>query len=279
VAEQVGAPFVVVPRRLLSGLLAAALPDGTIRWGHPVSDPDELGADAVVIADGAHSRLRSALFPDHPGLRGSGEIAARAIAPRPAMPLACGELLDHRTGRRFGCMPMTDDAVYWYATWRGPAPDDPEARKRWLHDDRADWHPSVTALIAATDPAGIHVVETAQLVRPLPAFAVGRVALLGDAAHAMTPDLGQGACQAFEDAVALAAALDADVATSLARYDALRRPRTSALQRQCRQMHQLLTLRGQAGRFRDTALRRVPTRFATRALAAQLGFTPPSALH
>jgi 2-polyprenyl-6-methoxyphenol hydroxylase-like FAD-dependent oxidoreductase len=279
VAEQVGAPFVVVPRRWLSGLLAAALPDGTIRWGHPVSDPDELGADAVVIADGAHSRLRSALFPDHPGLRGSGEIAARAIAPRPAMPLACGELLDHRTGRRFGCMPMTDDAVYWYATWRGPAPDDPDARKRWLHDDRADWHPSVTALIAATDPAGIHVVETAQLVRPLPAFAVGRVALLGDAAHAMTPDLGQGACQAFEDAVTLASELHGEVPAALARYDALRRPRASALQRRCRQTHRMLTLRGPAGRLRDAVLRRIPGALATRALAGQLGLTPQPELH
>jgi len=125
----------------------------------------------------------------------------------------------------------------------------------------------------------MHVVETAQLARPLPALAVGRVALLGDAGHAMTPDLAQGACQAFEDAVALASVLDTDVPAALARYDALRRARTSALQRQCRQMHRVLTLRGPAGRLRDTVLRRVPTRFATRALAAQLGFTPQSVLH
>ena len=149
--------------------------------------------------------------------------------------------------------------------------------RRWLRDDRADWHPCVAPLIDAA--AEIHVVETAQLVHPLPSLAVGRVALLGDAAHAMTPDLGQGACQAFEDAVVLASVLDADVPAALARYDALRRPRTSALQRQCRQMHRVLTLRGPAGRLRDTVLRRVPTRFATRALAAQMGFTPQPVLH
>jgi len=279
VAAMVGAPFVVVPRRWLSGLLTDALPDGTIRWGHPVTRPEEHDADAVVIADGAHSRLRAALFPQHPGLRGSGEIAARAIAPRPAMPLASGELLDHRTGRRFGCMPMSDDAVYWYATWCGATPDDPEDRRRWLRDDRADWHPCVPALVEATAAADIHVVETAQLVRPLLTFAVGRVALLGDAAHAMTPDLGQGACQAFEDAVALASVLDGDAPAALARYDALRRPPTSALQRRCRQTHRVLTLRGPAGRLRDAVLRRVPTRLATRALAAQLGLTPQRALH
>jgi 2-polyprenyl-6-methoxyphenol hydroxylase-like FAD-dependent oxidoreductase len=298
VAESVGAPFAVVPRRWLNRLLADALPEGTIQWGQPVTTVAGHHADLLVVADGAHSRLRAALFPGHPGLRGSGEIAARAIVPRPAVSLACGELLDHRTGSRFGCMPMSDDAVYWYATWRGAENGDSPTRKgrlavletetrrsgatpddlrRWLRDDRADWHPCVAPLIdAATE---MHVVETAQLARPLPALAVGRVALLGDAGHAMTPDLAQGACQAFEDAVALASVLDTDVPAALARYDALRRARTSALQRQCRQMHRVLTLRGPAGRLRDTVLRRVPTRFATRALAAQMGFTPQSVLH
>jgi 2-polyprenyl-6-methoxyphenol hydroxylase-like FAD-dependent oxidoreductase len=98
----------------------------------------------------------------------------------------------------------------------------------------------------------------------------------------MTPDLGQGACQAFEDAVTLVSVLGSDVTdvpAALARYDELRRPRTSALQRQCRQMHRVLTLRGPAGRLRDAALRRVPTRFATRTLATQMGFTPPVTLH
>ncbi len=279
VVATVGAPFVVVPRRWLSGLLADALPAGTIRWGQTVTGLEGHRADAIVVADGAHSRLRAALLPGHPGLRGSGEIAARAIAPRPAGPLASGELLDHRTGTRFGCMPMSDDAVYWYATWRGPAPDDPDARRRWLRDDRADWHPCVSALVEATAAADIHVVETAQLVRPLPTFAFGRVALLGDAAHAMTPDLGQGACQAFEDAVTLAAVLEEDVPAALARYDALRRPRTSALQRRCRQTHRMLTLRGPAGRLRDAVLRRVPTPLVTRALATQMGLTPQPALH
>jgi 2-polyprenyl-6-methoxyphenol hydroxylase-like FAD-dependent oxidoreductase len=290
VAEEVGAPFAVVPRRWLAGLLTDALPDGTIRWGHPVATPAGHDADLIVAADGARSRLRAALFPGHPGLRGSGEIAARAISPRPATPLACGELLDHRTGARFGCMPMSADAVYWYATWRDENANSPRRNvrltaggietRRWLRDDRADWHPCVAPLIEAA--ADIHVVETAQLVRPLPRLAVGRVALLGDAAHAMTPDLGQGACQAFEDAVTLAAVLGSDVTdvpAALARYDALRRPRTTALQRQCRQTHRLLTLRGPAGRLRDAALRRIPARYATRALAAQMGFTPPLALH
>ena len=150
----------------------------------------------------------------------------------------------------------------------------------------ADWHPTVGALLAATDPAAVHVTETVRLVRPLPAMAVGRVALLGDAAHAMTPDLGQGGCQAFEDAAALGALLSqdvrghgagpADVPTALARYDALRRPRTTALQRQARRMNRMLRLRGPAGRLRDVILRAVPGTLAAPALARQFAFDPPA---
>ena len=287
----VGAPMTVLPRPWLHQLLASALPAGCVVTGRPVGalregpdgvQVDDRRADAVVVADGAGSRLRAALFPQHPGLRGSGEHAARAVAPTVDLPLVPGELLDHRTGDRFGCMPMSDGGVYWYATWRASAPDDPRTRHRWLRERRADWHPCVAALIDATAPGSVHVVETAQLAQPLPRLAVGRIALLGDAAHAMTPDLGQGACQAFEDAVALGAVLTGatavDVPTALARYDALRRPRTSAVQRQAARMNRLLGLRGARGQARDVVMRLVPSALATRVLAGQLRFAPPPGL-
>ncbi|MCO1656021.1 FAD-dependent monooxygenase [Pseudonocardia humida] len=280
--RRTGAPAVVVPRRWLHGLLADALPAGVVRTGSRVDALAEVrdGADVVVVADGARSRLRAELFPTHPGPAGSGETAARAIAPGlPAgLSAPAGELLDHRTGDRFGCMPMLGGPVYWYCTWRATAPTDPEERKRWLLERRADWHPAVAALIGATPAGSVHVVETAQLVRPLPGLVEGRVALLGDAAHAMTPDLGQGACQAFEDAVVLADELrDASpdtAAAALRRYDARRGPRAAAMQRQARRAHRVLTLRGPGARLRDTAMRLLPAGLATRALAAQLAFDP-----
>ena len=278
-----GAPVAVMARRHLHGLLAAQLADGTVLTGRAVHDLREHSADLVVVADGARSALRATMFPEHPGIEGSGEFAARAIAPHPDVPLAPGELLDYRTGDRFGCMPMADGRAYWYATWRGaPASDDPAARLAWLRARRADWHPGVPALIGATTPQDVHVTETVRLARPLPSFAVGRVALLGDAAHAMTPDLGQGACQAFEDAVTLAAVLDgADrdaVPAALARYDAVRRPRTTALMRQARSTNRMLTLSGPAARARDLGLRLVPSALATRALGAQFAFDSTQAL-
>lgn len=286
VTARTGAPLVVVARTWLHRLLADALPPGCVRPGVTVDAGSlrEIDADAVIVADGAGSRIRAHLFPDHPGLAGSGEQAARAIAPGiPAgqTPLG-GEFLDDRTGERTGCMPMADGRVYWYATWRpavvGAAPDDPAERHRLLADRRRDWHPSLAALIDATPADTVHVTETTQLVAPLPSFAVGRIALLGDAAHAMTPDLGQGGGQAFEDAVVLGAVLAGatvdDVAGALACYSARRLPRTSQLLAAARSAHRLLGLHGYPARLRNAGMRLVPRAAATRLLARQLMFDP-----
>jgi len=293
VERRAGAPLVVVDRTWLHRLLAAALPAGAVHTGVPVDAVDDDGgrvrvagltADLLVVADGAGSRLRAALFPDHPGLQGSGECAARALVPAGTGDAATGpvpgELLDHRTGDRFGNLALADGRTYWYATWAaGTLPAEPAALLDALRTRSGDWHPTVGTLLAATDPAAVHVTETVRLAAPLPALAVGRVALLGDAGHAMTPDLAQGACQAFEDAVVLGALLAgagaADVPGLLSRYDRLRRPRTTALQRQARQMNRLLRLRGPAGRLRDTLLRAVPRAVAAPALARQFAFDAP----
>ncbi|WP_303639306.1 FAD-dependent oxidoreductase [Actinomadura madurae] len=132
----------------------------------------------------------------------------------------------------------------------------------------ADWHPAVPALIGATPPADIYVDAIARLARPLPTFAVGRIALLGDAAHAMTPDLGQGASQAFEDAAAITRHLDGAgpsmVAERLRRYDAERRPRANRLMRQSSRQSRLTSKTGATAWLRDAALRAIPSRLATR---------------
>lgn len=282
VVARTGAPFAVVPRTWLHRLLAAQLPDGVVRTATDVGDVAALDGDAVVVADGARSRTRQILFPEHPGLRASGEMAAQAIAPATPDDLVSGEFLDHRTGERTGALAMSDGRTYWYATWREPvvgaAPADPAERIAWLADRRRDWHPALAPMIAATPPAAAHVAETAQLAVPLTAFHSGRIALLGDAAHAMTPDLGQGGGQAFEDAVALYEVLTgagpADVPAALARYSALRVPRTSELLDAARSANRVLGMRGPRARLRDVAMRLVPRAAATRMLAKQLGFQP-----
>ncbi|MEN3536992.1 FAD-dependent monooxygenase [Microbispora sp. ZYX-F-249] len=110
----------------------------------------------------------------------------------------------------------------------------------------------------------------------MPSFAAGRIALLGDAAHAMSPDLGQGVSQAFEDAAALChhlghrlgGAEPADVAERLLRYDAERRLRATRMMRAAFRQSRLTSRTGIAAWLRDTSLRAVPSRLATRRLAA-----------
>ncbi len=101
-----------------------------------------------------------------------------------------------------------------------------------------------------------------ELRKPVHSYTVGPIALLGDAAHAMTPNLGQCACQALEDAVTLAAALATEptVEAALAHYDAERRPRSQAVARAARQagrMGQQLS-HPLAVALRNTAMRLAP---------------------
>jgi 2-polyprenyl-6-methoxyphenol hydroxylase-like FAD-dependent oxidoreductase len=137
----------------------------------------------------------------------------------------------------------------------------------------------VAEVVDATDPGDVLRHDIFDL-RPRPArFVRGRLLLLGDAAHAMTPDLGQGACQAFEDAVVLGEELTGatDAAAALARYSARRAPRVAALQQAARRANRMLTLHGPRAAVRDALLRGVPTALATRALVTQLHFDPAPA--
>ncbi|MEU6743976.1 FAD-dependent oxidoreductase [Streptosporangium sandarakinum] len=287
--EVVGTPA-MIERAELHRALRAPLPPGLVRTATPVErlESDSTGvtvisggnpvarADAVIAADGMGSRLRAQLFPGHPGLRRTGRMDLRGMLPRPpgmAPDLLVSQLVDRRNGAMFGLFPVGEDRLYWFtdSLLNGTPPDADEARRRML-SLMADWHPLVPALIEATPPAAIHVDPIARLAEPLPSFAVGRIALLGDAAHAMSPDLGQGASQAFEDAAALTRHLTGgepdDVTRRLLRYDAERRPGANRIMRGAHRQSRLTSQTGVTAWLRDMLLRAVPSRLATRQLAA-----------
>ncbi|WP_412543170.1 FAD-dependent monooxygenase [Longispora sp. K20-0274] len=276
-AARLGERMVAVPRPALHQMLADALgPNVTVRTGVTVESPPE--GELVIGADGIGSVVRAALAP-RVRVNDVGQVAWRALVPtsRVDADVPFAETLGD--GLRFGSAPLGSHGVYWYATApAGLVVGGPADQLRRLRDLFADWHRPVPQLLAATDAAELLVHPIAELAS-VPAMAHGRTALLGDAAHAMTPNLGQGACQALEDAVTLAAlaADGADVPAALARYDALRRPRTAAVLARARRLGSLVQARGPlAHRLRDLLLAATPDR-ATEAAAVRLAdWRPPA---
>ncbi|MCP2169878.1 FAD-dependent monooxygenase [Goodfellowiella coeruleoviolacea] len=282
--------WALIHRADLLDLLLAALPAEALRPGVEVRQVGADGtvvhtqgtatADLVVAADGLHSVTRRSLWPQAPGPRYAGYVTWRFIAPpRPVE----GSVESWGRGERFGYAPLPDGRVYCYVMAnapRGAGGGLAELRRRF-----AGWHNPIPALLDAVAAEhagpGQHPDEHAVLrhdtheLPDLDSYVSGRVALLGDAAHAMTPNLGQGAGQALEDAVVLGKAVaSADVTAALAAYDRSRRPRT---QRVVRRSHQLGVLAHQEsavlGTARNTALRMTPPSVYTRSLGSVLSWT------
>ncbi|MEV6241285.1 FAD-dependent monooxygenase [Lentzea sp. NPDC051838] len=205
--------IVAMHRADLHGVLLRALPSEILFNNVEVTSVEELDADLVVAADGINSRLRGELLPDAPGPVYAGATAWRGVAPGP-FDLPISQTLG--PGGEAGILPLGDGRVCWYVSTMAPANADLDP-----HELFADWHDPIPEFLATSPEILRHDIYELPL---LPTFVSGRVALLGDAAHAMVPYLGQGACMALEDAVTLAS-VDGD----LVRYDALRRPRAQTL--------------------------------------------------
>jgi 2-polyprenyl-6-methoxyphenol hydroxylase-like FAD-dependent oxidoreductase len=181
-------------------------------------------------------------------------------------------------GTEFGVMPLIDGRTYWYAAANAAEaqrnPDElGELRRRF-----GTWHEPIPAALAHTPPGAVLRHDIYWLPK-LDCYHRGSVVLLGDAAHAMTPNLGQGGGQALEDAIVLAASLrrTRDVAMGLGSYDRQRRARTQAMSlaatRQLRLGQQLRNPIAVA--VRNTAVALTPDRIALLALARYGKWSPP----
>lgn len=240
------------------------------------ADGESIRADVVVAADGLRSPIRERLFPGHRP-RYAGYTAWRSVVEGAvaAAPGSHGSLTETwGPGRRFGVVPMSGGRVYWFATLNtAEGGRDPEGQSRArVAELFRGWHKPVEALVAAS---GTILRNDVYDIAPLPALAKGRVALLGDAAHAMTPNLGQGACQAIEDAVVLAASLagGGSVESALSAYSRRRVARVRRFIEVSRQMGAIGQVENPIlSAMRNALMRMTPPAAGARRIAALLEF-------
>jgi 2-polyprenyl-6-methoxyphenol hydroxylase-like FAD-dependent oxidoreductase len=275
----------VLHRADLHDALSRALRPGTLRSASAASVTRDgtptvtvAGAseefDLVIAADGIRSDARRSLGLDT-GLRYAGYTAWRGVTRAPVnVHGEAGETWGR--GRRFGIAPLPDGRVYWFATQAVPPGTEVVDDRQAVIERFGDWHAPIRELVEATDPTAVLRHDIHDLARPLASFVRGRTILVGDAAHAMTPDLGQGTGQAIEDAASIALLLRGhDVEDAVRAYDEVRRPRSQAVARRSRTTGQVAQLASPPLAFlRDAALTLAPARVVGSAALRVQAWTP-----
>lgn len=292
IERRVGAPSLGIHRADLLRLLASAVDRGSIHvQAHCVGFRAEQGqviarfADGpdqqtglLVGADGLYSVIREQLLGKAPP-RYSGYTCWRGVTLFEDAHVSPG--ISSETwgrGQRFGMLPIGNGRVFWYATLNCPVDeqDRPGDRKANLLRLFAGWREPIEQLIEATDEGAILRNDLFDR-RPVRRWGHGRVTLLGDAAHPPTPNLGQGACQALEDALVLAKCLSdqREPVAALRAFEARRSKRSAAIIKQS-------ALVGKVGQWEQPLLcslrdRLTPLAFATvlpRLFVANLSNSP-----
>lgn len=204
------------------------------------SDGSIVAADYVIASDGIHSTIRQQLLPDST-VRYAGYMCWRGIASNENFTDTdtAFELWD--SAGRFGYAPLTNDKIYWFACVNAREND------AFLHNLNKEqiasiFHqfPNVVKQIILETPNDTILHHDLYDLKPLKSFHYDRILLLGDAAHATTPNMGQGAGQAIEDALCLSSLLkehkNFEIAANL--YDQQRVPKTTRVTRLSRQIGQ-----------------------------------------
>jgi 2-polyprenyl-6-methoxyphenol hydroxylase-like FAD-dependent oxidoreductase len=216
--KKYGVKSVAIHRSTLQNILLEELPKQSIHLDKKLtqitnddplliqfSDGTLLHSAAVIGADGIHSQVRQRVFHENT-IRPTGQICWRGVTEFP-LPWSIRQEAGEAWGKgdRFGFAQIAPGLVYWYAVSTN-SPGAAGFGKRKIASLFNNYHPLVKSIIESTPEDHIHTSMLADL-KPISSWVNGRICLLGDAAHATTPNLGQGACQSIEDAYVLAECL------------------------------------------------------------------------
>jgi len=249
-----GAPYLCMHRADLHEALSSAVPSETVRLGRKLvglgqaggevtlafADGSKETADLVIGADGVHSAVRDIILgPERPFNR--GRVAYRAVFPAALIGRDIGRSrtkwwgIDRHIVVYYTRADLSE--VYFVTSvpepieWATPESWSAKGDVRELRAAYEGFHPDVRAVLEACPDCHKWAILERE---PLPKWSDGRVVLLGDACHPMTPYMAQGAATSIEDAAVLTRCLEAidadDVEGALARYEAHRKPRTSRIQ-------------------------------------------------
>lgn len=184
-------------------------------------DGTDTAGDYLISADGIHSPIRLQLLPDSKP-RYAGYICWRSVVNNSELNITSALEFWGPKGR-FGIVPINGNNVYWYASINAAHQYDSKNYHYslgYLKDHFAGYPAEVKKVLALSADDAL-VLNPISDIKPLDRFAFGRVLLIGDAAHATTPNLGQGACQAIEDVMVLHQELTSvkDISAAFSSFD------------------------------------------------------------
>ena len=276
-APRYGQSIVSILRADLVNILAKALAPQVLRLGSEFThfsqesnqvrvhfkDGSEETADLLVGADGIHSRVREQLFPGVK-LRYSGQTCFRGVsefALPDGLASTCREIWGGRN--RFGFSAVGPRQVYWFAPQLSPpgVEDSIDLRMDRLLNSYREFPSPVPEILAAAN-AGDTIRTDLFDFPPISSWSRNNVVLLGDAAHAMTPNLGQGGAQAIEDAFVLAEQFEKaeSITQAIGSYERIRMPRVNWIVKTAWSFGQMAHWQNPLARWaRDSALRWTPS--------------------
>ncbi|MFE7722543.1 FAD-dependent monooxygenase [Nocardia rhizosphaerihabitans] len=265
--QGVGQPVGMTHDRLRSGLLdnlgltiqtgvtVRALTESESGVEVSFSDGSSGHYDVVVGADGVHSELRRIVNPDA-GVRYAGQVCWRFVTANTAGIDSWTVWLGR--GTTFLAVPVGKDRLYCYADLSTP---NPAAAKAHLAQHFSHFDHQVRDLLAAPEVTEAYTSAIEEVTDPT--WRAGRVILIGDAAHASSPNMAQGVAMSVEDALVLAESLcgSGEIEQRLEQYRQRRLPRTRWVQARARRRD---STRGMAPAIRNTVLRVAASRIYAR---------------